>query len=302
MYRHRSQREGFTLIELLVVIAIIAILIALLVPAVQKVRSAAARTQSLNNVKNIGLAMHGYHDATKSMPSNNLTTYNYNYAYDSSWNITSYQYTSIEGNSLYLILPYIEQQTLWTASQYLYNSSPYNYNYQSYWQQSACYSKPVPVYANPSDPSNNGGVNSGYGVAGYTVNSTALPAYYQYSYAYTGPSNYNYNTTTGNKVTLVSGFQDGTSNTILTAEHYGVCNGANNYWGATGYATFTYTASIQVMPLPSACNTSSVQAPRTEGVIVGMADATAKMVSASISPSSWQAACNPSDGVNGQLD
>ncbi|MBI5758052.1 MAG: DUF1559 domain-containing protein [Planctomycetales bacterium] len=97
--RCRADRSGFTLIELLVVIAIIAILIALLLPAVQQAREAARRTQCRNNLKQIGVAMHNFHDINGVFPHAGLDDDTRNY----SWGP--------------LILPYMDQQTIYDALQ-----------------------------------------------------------------------------------------------------------------------------------------------------------------------------------------
>lgn len=89
MFASPRPRKGFTLIELLVVIAIIAILIALLVPAVQKVREAAARTQANNNLRQLGIAAHAFADVRKQLPKS---------------------YGNPEGCWVAAILPYMEQQ------------------------------------------------------------------------------------------------------------------------------------------------------------------------------------------------
>lgn len=100
-------RRGFTLIELLVVIAIIAILIALLLPAVQQAREAARRTQCKNNIKQLGLAMHNYHDVHNTFPPNSLQ-----------WGtpLITPEWTGTQhGTQLTMLLPFIEQAPLYNA-------------------------------------------------------------------------------------------------------------------------------------------------------------------------------------------
>jgi prepilin-type N-terminal cleavage/methylation domain-containing protein/prepilin-type processing-associated H-X9-DG protein len=103
----RTKRSAFTLIELLVVIAIIAILIAMLVPAVQKVREAASRTTCQNNLKQMGLAIHNYHDVNKAMPASRVGPQH------ATWFVQ--------------ILPYVEQSALyrqWDLSKSYYQQTP----------------------------------------------------------------------------------------------------------------------------------------------------------------------------------
>src|SRR5438132_11190541 len=126
--RSSSVRRAFTLIELLVVIAIIAILIGLLLPAVQKVREAAARVQCQNNLKQMGLACHAYHDSRKSFPPGYLAT-------------AAYPDTAPGWGWAAFILPYIEQAPL-------YNQIDFTQPVQS----SAAIQTIIPLYLCPSDP------------------------------------------------------------------------------------------------------------------------------------------------------
>jgi prepilin-type processing-associated H-X9-DG protein/prepilin-type N-terminal cleavage/methylation domain-containing protein len=128
----RQARVGFTLVELLVVIAIIAVLVGLLLPAVQKAREAAARIQCVNNLKQVGLALHGYHNAWKRLPPG------YTSGHDAQGNDTGPGW----GWAAYL-LPHLEQQPLFSTIRFDQPiEAPVN---------AAPRITPVPVYLCPGD-------------------------------------------------------------------------------------------------------------------------------------------------------
>jgi prepilin-type N-terminal cleavage/methylation domain-containing protein len=208
--RSDRPRAAFTLIELLVVIAIIAILIGLLVPAVQKVREAAARTQCENNLKQIGLALHNYHDTFKAFPPGRMTT------------------PKIHG-WLALILPYIELGNV-------FKMINFNKNWDGAGNDSATQSAAVPnqyqpaVYLCPSAPGGRTGSNF-RGVTDYSAASQLHrpnPFYVGTYRPSIPPSDPNWIGVLGNNGAKrkVTDIHDGSSNTLVVAE----CAGRNQHW------------------------------------------------------------------------
>jgi prepilin-type N-terminal cleavage/methylation domain-containing protein len=294
----RRSHGGFTLIELVVVIGIIAVLIALLLPAIQKIRDAAARTQSLNNLKQLSLGSQNFHDVNGTLPP----------AQGARW-----PSRGIIGPVHFHILDFIEQGPVLQNAQ-----SPGGY---ARWDVNGTFGKVIQTYLSPSDPT----VSTGQADLG------ALWAEASYGYNFqvfgngriaTSPDVALGNPNTTNIAfwfgrTRLVAIQDGTANTIMFAEKIAQCgrwlapvDGAG-LWSCEfnqrrpGFAINGVAANstgpasmFQVSPNLATCDWNLASTPSSTAILVALCDGSARSLAASTAPAIWWSALQPNDGGN----
>jgi len=310
--RHVSRRSGFTLIELLVVIAIIAILVGLLLPAVQKVREAAARAQCQNNLHQMTLAIHNL----AGTYSGNLPPAIGSWPAPVKGQCTGYAYGSV----MFFMLPYMEQEPLYKLT--LCKTAGAGQLPDPTGTTGTPIITPVKSYVCPSDPTVTNGLGPKGAIGSYVFNGQVFVA----------------DTLINSYPNFPAVMADGTSQTIMFTETYGMnvpgWSGAQNWWwwdfssyqaatlvaggapvptnpdcGSTLTAGPTYRplfkpSPTQLCAVPTTtaggqavgqCNCAAAS-PHTGGINVGMGDGSVRIVSDGISGNTWYAATTPAGG------
>jgi prepilin-type N-terminal cleavage/methylation domain-containing protein len=289
---------GFTLVELLVVIAIIGVLVALLLPAVQAAREASRRTSCANKMRQIALATHQANDTLGSLPP---LAGNYPPG------------TANRGTVFYFLLPFLEEQnfyqrTIDASNRYVASNIVAGTN-----PPIRAYGMPIPAYVCPSDVSaprgnvRNPGTLNQWATANYAANPLVFVP----------------------RANLSRSFPDGTSNTVMYAERYQICNGEWHYWGTFGNSPnpdpsppkspwfrtpgVTVTGQpanpavgvpFQVAPKitgpandPTVCDWSRPNSPHSGAMVTAVADGSVRNLSRSMSLTTFQRVVIPDDGL-----
>jgi prepilin-type N-terminal cleavage/methylation domain-containing protein len=265
------RRSGFTLIELLVVIAIIAVLIALLLPAIQKVREAANRTECMNNVKQLLVAVQNYADVFGGvLPSSSM-------------------YLPVYSNFNFLLLPYLEQSAMYDNGIKAGDASV-DRNF------------PLKVFLCPSDPSNNTGITNGvWAISNYQHN------YAVFAYPSATPSPwYSTQYTIGNipdglsnTAALAEHYGNCNSGTTFSLRDYpsGYFLQYASIFNVFGQQKGSAFSVIQYQPTVAKCVYYYSGTGHTGGMVAGMMDGSIRTVSSSVSQLTWWQVCQPADGA-----
>ena len=248
--KRQDPRHGITLIELIIVIGGLLFLAALLLPIIARLRSASGQAQSQNNLRQMGLAAHNYHDTFRKWPPALGKTNN------------------ADGPAHFHLLPFIEQDNLFRQAE----GAPW---------KNGTYGKVIYTYVDQADKSAPGNLYQGWlATTNYAANWMVFG--------------------TGDKA--INNIVDGTSNTVMFATRYQICNGHPTGWGYPSQyywaPTFAYytTAKFQVSPKQEECDPTVPQTVAGPQMLVGFCDGSVRLLQTGVSPRTWLFLTDPADG------